>query len=100
MFPLSGLIRRRALRAVLALLLLGAQIAAVAHEFDHALGLHGSACALHAFADQAGKALTGVAPALALDHSSPVATASVAISAGIVSLPPFQGRAPPAFSHR
>src|SRR3990172_5291004 len=95
MFPLSGLIRRRALRAVLALLLLGAQIAAVAHEFDHALGLHGSACALHAFADQAGKVLASAAPTVALDHSLPVASASIAVSAGIVSLPPFRSRAPP-----
>jgi hypothetical protein len=90
-------LRQHILRLLLALVLLGAQIAAIAHEFDHALGNHASVCALHVFADHAGKALSGAAQLCTQSRTAPLAFSPVAVSAGLVSFPPFQGRAPPFF---
>lgn len=78
-----------------AVLFVLAETIAAAHAFDHVLGHHDGACAVQALADHAGKALASVAPVPLLDFSASDATAGVELPPGIVSLPPYQGRAPP-----
>jgi hypothetical protein len=78
-----------------ALLFVLAETIAAAHAFDHALGHHEGACAVQALADHAGKALANTAPVLPPDLSAGIVAAGISLPAGLVSLPPYQGRAPP-----
>ncbi len=93
---LSARIQR--LAALLAAALLGAQAAAVTHEYDHALHKHDAPCALHIYADHSSKAAPASVPAApcAAPAGHPLPDAAFPTTYGLLAA--CRARAPPLFS--
>ena len=96
--PPSGLTTRwaTALRVLLLLVLLAGQSAAFAHEFEHALPAHDSACLSCSAGHNLQAAGTATAPPEAARTTALPPEADTPVTADTRFLAAYRGRAPPA----
>jgi hypothetical protein len=83
---------------LLAAVLLITQAAALAHEYDHALGQHEAPCALHAYCQHGGKGLASNAPVTVtvVLADTPHPESAVALTSRAIAA--YAARAPPTLS--